>query len=695
MHLRTSGCNVDCRRPAREGATLPRGSPVPLGQPKTLNPVASKFCFGMWLLSSCTSTLSSEMSNMVSPPPEASAIKPSNTASAELVDAAERGDLSETSRLLDLGADANSRDQEGATALMRAAQNGHVQAVAVLLARGADPNLANRSGATALMWGVGNSRVVELLLDHGADPNAKPASGFTALEIAANSDGTAEVAKLLISRGADVNAASLSGFTPLHSASFSGDPELVQLLLEKGADAKAANRVGWTALHGAAAMGNLAMVRALLDAGAAVNAEALTSMTPLMWAAAGSSSDVVQLLLRRGAKVRARETFHGGTPLIWAAASGSAENVKLLLAAGANAKARDDDGNTAYQWAVRQGDSSVLKLFGRATPRVRRRDTAGAAVENNDAEAAILRSLPLLQRSSSKFVSNAAENCVSCHHQSLPALAFQLVRERGLPVEEKALEDIASATHAELAPRREQLMLGVGVPDPLDPAYLLLALGAAKRKPDRTTDALVHFLTLKQRRDGRWIAALHRPPIDGSDFTSTAISLRALALSAPSARRAEIADRIRRATKWLETAEPKTTEERALQLLGLAWGDAGGIAREHRASELLAMQRDDGGWSQTPGLSSDAYATGETLVALHQSGQLRPGDAAYNRGISFLLKTQLPDGSWFVQTRSLPVQPYFESGFPHGKSQFISCAATSWAVMALALSVPTKTAQRQ
>jgi ankyrin repeat protein len=694
MRLGTSRCNVDRSRRAREGETLLQASTHRFREPKIVRPAPSKFWFGLCLLSSCASTVSSEDSNRVSPPAQASAIKPGSSASAELVDAAARGDLAETRRFLDVGADANSRDEEGATALMRAAQNGQPQAVSVLLARGADPNLANRAGATALMWGVGNARVVELLLDHGADPNAKPASGHTALVIAANSDGTADVAKLLVSRGADVNAASIRGFTPLHSASLSGDPKLVQLLLEKGADPKAANRLGWTALHSATSMGNPAIVRALVDAGTPVN-EGVNGVTPLMWAAAGGSSEIVELLLRRGAKATARETFHGGTPLIWAAASGNAENVKLLLAVGADAKARDDDGNTAYQWAVKQGDSSVTKLFGKAPPSVRHRVANVAGVENNTAEAAISRSLPLLQRSSSTFVSNAAENCVSCHHQSLPALAFQFARERGFQVEERAFEDIASATQAELAPRREQLMLGMGVPDPLDPAYLLLALGQAKRKTDRTIDALVHFLTLKQRRDGRWSSLLHRPPIDDSDFTSTAISLHALALYAPPARRAEITDRIRRATNWLKTAAPKTTEDRALQLLGLAWGNAGDVAMEHRASELLAIQRSDGGWSQTPGLTSDAYATGEALVALHESGQLRAEDAAYVRGITFLLRMQLPDGSWFVQTRSLPIQPYFESGFPHGKSQFISCAATSWAVMALALSVPTKTAERQ
>jgi N-acyl-D-amino-acid deacylase len=38
-----------------------------------------------------------------------------------------------------------------------------------------------------------------------------------------------------------------------------------------------------------------------------------------------------------------------------------------------------------------------------------------------------------------------------------------------------------------------------------------------------------------------------------------------------------------------------------------------------------------------------------------------------------------------VQARAIPVQPYKESGFPHGKDQWISAAGTSWAVMALSL----------
>ena len=90
------------------------------------------------------------------------------------------------------------------------------------------------------------------------------------------------------------------------------------------------------------------------------------------------------------------------------------------------------------------------------------------------------------------------------------------------------------------------------------------------------------------------------------------------------------------------------------------------------------------GWAQLPTLESDAYATGQALVSLGQAGVLRPGERAYQRGVDFLLKTQFEDGSWHVRSRSLPIQPYFESGFPWGHDQFISAAATNWAVMALA-----------
>ena len=80
--------------------------------------------------------------------------------------------------------------------------------------------------------------------------------------------------------------------------------------------------------------------------------------------------------------------------------------------------------------------------------------------------------------------------------------------------------------------------------------------------------------------------------------------------------------------------------------------------------DLIRSQRADGGWAQLPGLESDAYATGQALYALRIGGGMSPTHETYRKGVANLLQTQLPDGTWLVHTRSYPVQPYFESGFP-------------------------------
>jgi hypothetical protein len=76
------------------------------------------------------------------------------------------------------------------------------------------------------------------------------------------------------------------------------------------------------------------------------------------------------------------------------------------------------------------------------------------------------------------------------------------------------------------------------------------------------------------------------------------------------------------------------------------------------------------------------------MYALHHGGGVAAGEPAYQRGVEYLLKTQLDDGSWHVKSRSFPFQPYFESGFPHGPDQWISASATGFAAAALIDSVP-------
>jgi squalene cyclase len=134
-------------------------------------------------------------------------------------------------------------------------------------------------------------------------------------------------------------------------------------------------------------------------------------------------------------------------------------------------------------------------------------------------------------------------------------------------------------------------------------------------------------------------------------------------------------------------ARPQTPEDRVFQLLGLRWAGINPkqpIIR-NGVRGILAQQRSDGGWAQLPSIASDAYATGQALVAVSEAGALPAASPAFKRGIAFLLKTQLEDGSWYVKSRAMPFQPFFESGFPHGHDQWVSMAASNWATMALAL----------
>jgi hypothetical protein len=299
------------------------------------------------------------------------------------------------------------------------------------------------------------------------------------------------------------------------------------------------------------------------------------------------------------------------------------------------------------------------------------------------ARAALQRSLPLLQKADETFLSKSG--CVSCHHNNLAAMAVSLARSRGISVNEPIARRQRAGIGEYVEGWRDRLLQGIGIPgDAGTVAYMLLGLAAEKHPPDATTDAMARFLRLQQTPGGFWLPLAHRPPIEADPVHSTAISMRALQLYAPATARAEYQAVIDRAATFLAAAPVSSMEQRVFQLLGLHWSQASPARIQKAAKELLALQRKDGGWAQMPTLESDAYATGQALVALAESGAITRRDRAFTSGMDFLRKTQLADGSWFVASRAIPIQPYFESGFPHGRDQFISAAATNWAAMALA-----------
>jgi hypothetical protein len=302
---------------------------------------------------------------------------------------------------------------------------------------------------------------------------------------------------------------------------------------------------------------------------------------------------------------------------------------------------------------------------------------------------AVQRGLGLLEKTSPQFIKRGG--CNSCHNQFLPAAAQAMARERGIAVG-KEFAQLPVEAREEPADRIAELIATGGANSI---GYQIFVDAAVKRPADARSAALIHYLFATQETDGRWQTTGNRPPMTYDDFNTTAFAIFALREYAPESQRTEARKRIDRALAWLIEANPKVTQERAFHLLGLAWANARREAVDKSARGLIAHQRADGGWSQLPTMQSDAYATGEALYALQAVNAVPASDPACRRGLEFLIKSQAKDGSWHVQTRSLPIQPYFESGFPYGHDQWISSAGTSWAAMALTLAVePVRVSRR-
>jgi hypothetical protein len=311
-----------------------------------------------------------------------------------------------------------------------------------------------------------------------------------------------------------------------------------------------------------------------------------------------------------------------------------------------------------------------------------------AAAEPTPAEVrgAVLRALPLIQKAAAGHM--AHRTCFACHHQAVPTLAVVAARSRGLPFNEPEFRKHFPFIVEFLDGNRENYRQGRGQGGQADTAgYALWTLELGGWKADPTTAAVAEYLLLRDRELDHWRTTSNRPPSEVSPFTTTYLAVRALQTFGTAEPKGRIDARLRAAHGWLARTPAGDNEGRVFRLWGL--GRVGADKEiEAAARDLIRSQRPGGGWAQRADLPPDAYATGSALVALHEAAGLAAADPAYRRGVEYLLGTQLPDGSWHVHSRSRPFQTYFESGFPHGKDQFISLAASSWATAALALALP-------
>jgi ankyrin repeat protein len=589
----------------------------------------------------------------------------------------------------------NARGPEGSTPFMYAVLYADAATAAKLLKFGADPNKHNDANATALMWAARDLEKTRALLDHGADVNARSDDLRTPLMIAARRPGGSPVVKLLLDRRANPNP-NLKPETessPLIEALTAGDAATVALLLEHGADAKITGQIGLTTAVLANCERCLELLAEKIDARAAYTAS-------LQDTAVYGDIKAARLMIDHGADVKAFDPF-GRTALMYAAISDvlPVEMVKLLIDQGADVNAKDrhakggDADLTVLDIAQLNGQTQIVDLLmksgAKASPAVaivlkpRKQNSVRGAVED---------SIPLLQRTDAEFA--AKSGCISCHDNSLTAMTVGLARQRGIRIDEQIASTQVRANALALEKLRDRLHQGFMFPtednfSEVILAYMLIGLNAENYKPDLNTDASVMHILWRQNADGAWPVrnADTRPPLCLDYIGQTALSMRALQLYAPKSGRAAYDEAVQLAAAWLAKATSFSNDDRGWRLSGLAWAGADKAVIHKAAQELLATQKPDGGWSDLPTMESTAYATGKSLVALRIGG-LPLSDAAYQRGVRFLLSTQQVDGSWYVKTRALAFQPWFDAGFPHGYDQWISAAGTGWAAMALALALP-------
>ena len=616
----------------------------------------------------------------------------------KVFEAIRNNDLKAVKALVSGEADVNAKDKRGTTALMYASAFGSADAVKILVGAGADVNAKNAFDATALMWAVNNIEKIRLLLAKGADVNAKSKMGRSPLLMAASDDRGAEVVKLLLDQGAVVDARDALQTTALIQAA---NGVIAQLLVAKGANVNAKNMGGFTPLMTATSLGDMEWVKMLLAKKADVNAVsgtkfgdvkngsiALGSFTPLLLAVAYGTPELIEFLIDAGADVNAKDV-RGMTPLVLAIGCDHNDPrvVKLLLDRGANPKIKSKDGEDAIAWAKKVGSAEVLAAIGtRADNRVVSPAVISADFEKHDVHKAVAKSIALLQTTSSKFLLEGG--CTACHAHSLTAMAVSLARVKGMHIDEALAAEQLKTTRLGWASFEQPLLQRMDPPGGADTmAYTLVGMAAEKERPENVTDAMVFNLAAEQLANGSWhLGGVARPPMQDGDMFRTAFALRSLQVYGMPTRKREFDERIALAKTWLTATRPRTTQDRTMQILGLQWAGGESSLIRQMTTDLIGLQHPDGGWAQTRDLASDAYATGQTLYALNAAG-VSANDASYRRGVAYLLKTQLPDGSWRVASRAPKFQPYFQSGFPHDHDQWISSAATAWASMALSASL--------
>jgi hypothetical protein len=277
-------------------------------------------------------------------------------------------------------------------------------------------------------------------------------------------------------------------------------------------------------------------------------------------------------------------------------------------------------------------------------------------------------------------------NCASCHHASLVIWSMHEVQRRGMAVDRPFLAEMTKWV-AQSGDGKTGVPRPAGIPKALNSKAVQFTLGlGADPAPNDVSQAgmklMLKTVEGDQLENGSWAAWPEtRPPFfGGSNDSMTALATLAV-LPAATAGDAAAKTTLDKAVGWV--TKTKTDDDpQSVALRLVLWRRLGRPTEECQplVDRIKGRQNADGGWSQAPDMTSDAWATGQALYALAHAG-LGPGEPAIARGHAFLTRTQRDDGSWPMTSR--PIKP---GGAGSTSLVPITGAGTAWAVIGLARS---------
>jgi ankyrin repeat protein len=271
--------------------------------------------------------------------------------------------------LLDLGANTESLDEAGFSALDRAALDGRHDLAQALLERGAKVRLP---AAVALH----RTADVERLL-HRNPGTLKPGGRWGNLILRASERAPGDVIETLIRNGASVNVRddpktsidSTSGYTPLHAAAWHGNMSAIDVLMKHGADVRAREEkyrgtpAGWADYAGHKEARDL-ILRGSIDIIEAIQYDMAQRVKVVL---EGDPAALNRAFRDCGLFPWDAEAWH--TPLAYAVTRGREEIVRLLIGRGAAETLRSPEGETLSEIAQKAGHREIALILDRAAGR--------------------------------------------------------------------------------------------------------------------------------------------------------------------------------------------------------------------------------------------------------------------------------------------------------------------------------------